>query len=127
MVAALDLPTNFRRLRLELAREPGRPEGDRDDAYLLVVPLLSDGRLDPVTFEDHRDACRAVRETPDGERRSGRMVRGPGGRWLIRYGEDEDVDVGFRFDQERFVPGEYISLTHDGVEHTYRVVTREML
>ena len=30
-----------------LAREPGQPEGDDEVAYIFVVPIDADGRIDP--------------------------------------------------------------------------------
>ena len=41
-----DLPANFRRVRLELAREKGHPEGDAGIGYTLLAPLNADGSLD---------------------------------------------------------------------------------
>ena len=33
------LPSCFRKIRLELAREPGHPDGEWNVAYVLVAPL----------------------------------------------------------------------------------------
>ena len=52
------LPAQFRRIRIELAREPGRPEGDADVAYVIVAPLDADDRIDPTLWRKHREACR---------------------------------------------------------------------
>lgn len=52
----------------------------------------------------------------------GILRRKPGGQWYFDYGEGEDDDeLGFRFSDERFVPGEYVSILSEGVMHTYQV------
>ena len=48
------LPPNFRRVRLELAREPDRPEGDAGTAYVITLPLDANDRLDVATAQHHR-------------------------------------------------------------------------
>jgi hypothetical protein len=40
------LPAQFRQVRIELAREPGHPEGDTDVAYVIIAPLDADDRID---------------------------------------------------------------------------------
>ena len=38
------------------------------------------------------------------------------------YGEGEDDDeIGFRLSDERFVPGEYVSINSDGKMRTYQI------
>lgn len=45
----------------------------------------------------------------------------PGGQWYFDYGEGEDDDeIGFRLSDERFVPGEYVSISSDGKMRTIR-------
>ena len=53
------LPTQFRQIWIELAREPDHPEGDSDVAYVIVAPLDADDRIDPDTL------ARASRGLPD--------------------------------------------------------------
>jgi len=40
------LPAQFRQVRIELAREPGHPEGDASVAYFIIAPLNADDRID---------------------------------------------------------------------------------
>jgi hypothetical protein len=116
-----ELPDSFRAVRLRLAREPKHPEGDPQHGYDILVPLQEDGRIDPRTYRAHSQACRVRRFRPDEEDRIGRLEHGPGGAWLIRYG-DTDPEVGFHFRDERFVPGEYVSIREDvDRTHTYQV------
>jgi hypothetical protein len=123
------LPANFYRIRLELAREPGHPTGEASHGYDIVAPLDADGRIDPANWRTHRDASRVRRFRRDEEDRVGRLGRKHGGTWFFDYGEgDRDDEPGFRFGDERFVPGEYVSVREqDGEMHTFRIVSVEAL
>ena len=58
--------------------------------------------------------------------RIGRLRRKPGGQWYFDYVEGErDDETGFHLGEERFVTGEYISIGHNGVMHTYQVARVE--
>jgi hypothetical protein len=116
------LPTQFRRIRIELAREPSHPEGDRAVAYVIVAPLDADDRIDSELWRKHRDACRIARLRPDREDDHGHLVHRQGGGWAFHYEKMPD-EIGFHFADERFVSGEYISINEDGQLHTYRVVS----
>ena len=54
------LPSTFRQIRIELAREHGHPDGARDIAYVLVAPLDDEGHIDPELWREHREACRVA-------------------------------------------------------------------
>ena len=114
------------RIELELAREPGHPEGDRNHSYRLFLPLTADGHIDAAGFRDMPDWCRVVRNRPGEDEARGRIRRGPGGRWLFDYSDasTQDDEVGFRLSEERFVPGEYVSIREDdGKTHVFRIVS----
>jgi hypothetical protein len=118
------LPAAFRRIRLALARESGHPEGSRDRGYDLVVPLDAAGRLDTSFLKSHRDRYRFVRFMPGADREAGHLVHRPGGSWAFHYdirGDEEDAG-GYRFQSERFVVGEYVSIREGDQFHTYQVV-----
>jgi hypothetical protein len=117
---------DFHRVRLELAREPGHPDGSRNTGYELVAPLDREARLSPDLWKKHRDAC-TVRRFQEGEDDlNGRLGRKPGGAWYFDY--DVDDEAGYRLGAERFVPGEYISIADGlGRMHTYRVVSVQPL
>jgi hypothetical protein len=118
------LPPSFRRIRLLLARETGHPEGSAEDGYDLIAPLGKDNRLDADLWKSHRDRFRFVRFRPDSDRQVGHLVHQPGGTWAFHYditGEHSDA-AGFRFQNERFVVGEYVSIREDEKLHTYRVI-----
>ncbi len=112
-------------IALELAREKGHPLGDRGHGYHLYLPLTPTGHIDADAFRRGRAMCRVRRFRPGEAERRGKIVHGPGGRWVFDYDErtGHDDEVGFRLDEERFVPGEYVSIREDdGRLHTFQVV-----
>jgi hypothetical protein len=119
------LPPNFRRVRLELAREPNNPEGDATTAYVLTMPLDEQDRLDVKTAQQHRDALTVVRMRHDAEPVRGVLQRRPGGSWALHYegseARPEDDDPAYRLEQHRFTVGEYVTIMEEDGEHTYRV------
>ena len=119
------LPTQFRRIRIELAREPGHPGGDAAIAYIIVAPVDTDGRIDPDLWRTHRDACRIARLRPDAEDGLGHLVHQGGGSWAFHYDSAPSLldEVGFHFADECFVAGEYVSIKEGSKLHTYRVVS----
>ena len=42
------LPRSFRKIRLELAREKGRPAGSASSGYIIVAPLDQDHSVDEM-------------------------------------------------------------------------------
>ncbi len=121
------LPQDFREIRLELAREKDHPAGARNFGYRFVAPLDVNGQIEPDQWARHREACRVVRFRPNEADEIGHLVRRPGGSWAFRYdvsGTDDD-EAGFRFNAERFVIGEYVSVKEDEENHTFRVVSVE--
>jgi hypothetical protein len=119
------LPSCFRRIRLELAREPGHPEGEWNVAYIMVAPLDDEGRIDPDQWKKHRDACRVARLRPNEPESRGHLVHRPGGSWAFQYdisGEARSDESGYHFQDERFVLDEYVSIKDGGKMRTFRVV-----
>jgi len=112
-------------ITLELAREPGHPEGDPHHVYHLYLPLKADGHIDGSAFHSVKELCHVRRQRPGQEEARGRIVHGPGGRWIFDYTDDtaRDDEVGFHFGDETFIPGEYVSIREDdGKQHVFRVV-----
>lgn len=128
--AELKLPANFRRIRLELARESGHPQGDAGIGYTMIAPLDQDGRLDIDSARLFRSQCKVIRFRRGEESVEGYLRRKPGGWWAFHYDfEDgaEDDDPAFRFEQHRFSPGDYVTIMEDEGAHTYRVASAEPL
>lgn len=126
MTTLQDLTPNFRTIRLLLAREKSHPEGDREEGYDVLAPLTDEGRLNADEWKSHKGFCR-VRHFRTGEDDLiGRLRRKPGGQWYFDYAEGErDDEVGFHLGEERFVTGEYVSITRNGAMHTYQVARVE--
>jgi hypothetical protein len=117
------LPAQFRQIRIELAREPGHPEGDASDAYVIVAPLDVNDRIDPTLWQAHREACRITRLRRDEDDDHGHLVQGQGGGWVLHYESNKPDALGFHFADERFVLGEYVSINEADKMHTYRVAS----
>ena len=115
----------YSHIRLELAREPGRPLGDPDLGYDIVAPLDAQGRLDPAGWRRDPSHCR-VRRFREGETEAvGTLAHVSGGRWVFDFGEEDRLDeAGYRLEQESFQPGDYVSIRMtDGQLHPFRVVS----
>jgi hypothetical protein len=119
------LPSEFRRIRIELAREPGHPAGSSRDGYEFIAPLKRDGCIDAALWRAHRRACGVTRFRAHEGNEVGHLVHKPGGAWAFHYDDREDDEAGYRFQNERFVIGEYLSVGQGDEQHTYRVVSVE--
>ncbi len=117
------------RIRLELARSPGFPDGSARHGYDVVAPLDGAGHLDAAGWKATRERCR-VRRFWDGEDDDlGHLVhRGTG--WFFHYdvAGDEDDEAGYKLAQHAFNLGDYVSIRdEDGGLHTFRVVAADPL
>lgn len=119
-------PSNFRRIRLELARESGHPEGEHAYGYTVIAPLDDSNRLDAAAWKENRDMCRVVRFRPGHDQEIGHLIHSSGGNWNIQYKKANDnSDAGYRLNKEQFTPGEYVSIKSEDEMHTYKVVSVE--
>lgn len=114
---------SFQHIRLELAREPGHPHGDAGDGWDLVAPLDAEGRLDLHACLAAPERCFVRRFIRDATIATGRLRHTVGDQWLLELDGRDDLDAtGFRLSEERFTPGEYVSiLSVSGQSHTYGV------
>ncbi len=129
-MAAVQSPspvTLLRRVRLELAREPGHPLGSRNIGYEFIAPVSDDGRILADIYMQLRDRCRVRRFNEDEPDEVGHVVRKRGGAWAFHYdihGDPAHDETGYRLNSHRFVPGEYVSIKEpDGDLKTYRVIS----
>lgn len=115
--------STFQHIRLELAREPGHPHGDPTEGWDLVAPLTPEGRLDLDACLREPERCFIRRFIKDATIATGRLRHSFGDQWLLDLEGRDDLDAtGFRLGDERFVPGEYVSIaTAGGQVHTYGV------
>jgi hypothetical protein len=113
-------------VRLELAREPEFPEGNRKRGYELVLPLGADMKIDAAEWKKNPQAC-TVERFWDGEFAAlGYVEKHPKGQWVFDYDldADDDDEAGYRLGEHAFNQGEYVSISaHDGKMHTFTVVS----
>ncbi len=112
----------LKRVRLELARDPQHPSGTSEHGYDFIAPLDNDGHLVASEWKENRDRCRVKRFAPGEKDEIGRLVHKRNRNWAFDYDpkSDSDDETGFKLDQHRFVPGEYVSITeHDGKLRTF--------
>jgi hypothetical protein len=123
------LPHAFRKIRLELARERGHPDGDNRIAYTLIAPLDTASRLDPEVWRVHREASRVVRQRPGEPEQAGHLIRTRNGDWAFHYDAIIGTadESGYRFADEKFAIGEYVSIVENGKPHVFKVVSVERL
>lgn len=117
------MSANARHIRLQLAREPGHAEGDPHTGYDIVAFLDAEGHLDLEACRDHASVCRVRRFRQDTTIATGQLHHGVGDRWTFDFPQAGEEDAtGFRLGDERFIPGEYVSvIARNGTAHTYRV------
>lgn len=117
----------MKKIRLELARNPGFPHGSARHGYELIAPLDNDNHLDESQWRQNREKCRVIRFWGNEEHQLGHLIHKQGGSWAFHYdiqGDENADDRGFKFQTEPFVPGEYISIVEaDDDEMIYQVVT----
>lgn len=117
------------RIRLELARGPGFPDGSARHGYEFVAPLDDAGHLDAAGWRAARDRCRVRRFWGAEADDVGHLVhRGSG--WFFHYdvAGDEDDEAGFKLAQHSFNLGDYVSIRDDeGELRTFRVVAADPL
>jgi hypothetical protein len=117
----------MKKVRLELARDADFPVGSRNHGYEFTAPLDDKGHIEPKAWHKNRDRCRVRRFWGHDGDEIGHLMRKPGGAWAFHYdilGDGDDDETGYRFGNETFAPGEYVSIKeHDDVMRTFRVVS----
>jgi len=97
----MQLPHDFKRIRLHLARSKEFPSGSAQHGYEFVAPLDGKGHIDVHLWGKHREHCR-VRRFWNGTEQIGRVVHKPGGaehaRWVFDYDPNrtDDDESGYR-------------------------------
>ena len=122
-----DFPPNFRRIRLELAREKGHPVGSASSGYIVIAPLDDTAHLDSAAWRANRGLCKVIRFRPDETDDIGHLVRRPGGSWAFHYDIEGTIDdeAGHRLENDRFVIGEYIAIEEEHGPRTFQVASVE--
>lgn len=122
-----DFPPNFRRIRLELAREKNHPVGSASSGYIVVAPLDGTAHLDSAAWRTNRALCRVIRFRPEEADDVGHLIRRPGGNWAFHYDIEGTIDdeAGHRLENDRFVIGEYIAIEEEHGPRTFQVAAVE--
>jgi hypothetical protein len=117
------------KIRLELARMEGFPEGSPLHGYEFVAPLTADGHLDAEEWRAEKEKC-TVRRFWNGQPDEFGKLRHLGHGWRFDYdprsaGDDE---VFFKLDRHALVNGAYVSVTeHDRIQRPFKVVEAKRL
>ena len=117
----------LKRIRLEMARNPGFPEGSARHGYEFTAPLALDGHIDGQAWRspEVRGQCR-VRRFWDGEpEQDGELIHTRRREWAFSYapGEDDDEAVA-KLDRHRIKEGEYLTIREpDGRSFTFRIAS----
>ncbi len=112
------------RIVLTLARNPGYPDGDPNQGYMITAPLDREDQLDTEAWKANREACTVVRFKPGTERDADGWLSHRGGRWYFRYDEEHEGDDEpvHRLGDHRLAIGDYVTISEsDGRTQTYRV------
>ncbi len=115
----------LKRIVLRLARNPGFPDGDDSQGYVIVAPLDGGGKIDLKAWRNHRDACTVNRFHPDPDEHADGLLTHRGDHWRFHYDEaDEGPDeAGYRLGDHLFKPGEYVTIANHGEDALTYVVT----
>lgn len=117
----------LKHIRIELARDHDYPQGSSLCGYEFVAPIDGVGQMSVEEWRKRRGECRVTRFWEGMKPEIGHLVRKPGGSWAFHYdvfGDADDDETGYRFSQEKFAEGEYVSIReHDDKMRTFRVVS----
>jgi hypothetical protein len=118
---------SWMRIRLELARAPGFPEGSHRHGYNFVLPLQADGRFDRKAYDKTPELCTVHRFWDGEEDKTGEILHTARGRWVFSYEPEGAYDEpAVLFDKHVFRPGEYVTVREArGPEHAFSVITVE--
>jgi len=120
-----EIPDHFQVVHLDGVHEPAHPQRSAGDRYTLLLPLGTDDRILEAEAHRHPHYCRVSRTDPGGGVLRGLMRPGPGLSWRLDFGKAEET--GYRFAEERFSPGQHVTVLREGDPHTFRVVSRQPL
>lgn len=116
---------SLQRITLRLARNPGYPNGDDTQGYVLTAPLDTDAKIDLEQWRTHRKECTVIRFHPDPDERADGLLTHNGSHWRFHYDEDKEGpdEGGYRLGEHVFRPGEYITVASHGEDPLTYVVT----
>ena len=113
------------RIRLELARMEGFPNGSSDHGYEFVAPLTADGHIDVAEWPTVKEHCWVRRFWALEPLERGYLKRHGEHGWYFDYQKraSEDDEPFFKLDKHQIVKDSYVSITeHDGVQRPFKIV-----
>jgi hypothetical protein len=114
----------LKQIVLRLARNPGYPDGDDRQGYVITAPLDGDNRIDLEEWRQQRETCTVVRFKPGEERDADGRLTHRGGHWAFHYDEKQEGDDEplYRLGDHQLAVGSYVTVAEsDGRTQTYRV------
>jgi hypothetical protein len=116
----------LKRIRLEMARNPGFPQGSALRGYEFTAPLTEDGRIDAEAWRSPgvRSKCRVRRFWAAEPEQEGELIHTRRRAWAFSYAPGEDDDEAFaKLDRHELKVGEYVTIREpDGRSFTFRIV-----
>ena len=112
------------RIRIELGRSSGFPNGSPAHGYEFVAPLDNDGFVDVDAWRSEKDKCTVLRFWGEDPQEVGKL-RHLGHGWRFDYDShvSTDDEPFFKLDRHKIVPGGYVSVTeHDGLQRPFKIV-----
>ncbi|KAF0186232.1 MAG: hypothetical protein FD163_900 [Hyphomonadaceae bacterium] len=112
------------RVVLQLSRNPGFPDGDMYQGYVITAPLGADGKLNVDLWKNHKKQCIVVRYGNHDEDKADGILDHRGDKWFFTYdevreGPDEDV---YHLGDHRLWVGDYVTIAdRDGESLIYVV------
>ena len=110
---------------LRLARNPGFPQGDHDQGYVIVAPLNDQSKLDPEAWKEVRKHCTVRRFHTDKGLNADGLLTHRGANWYFHYDEDHEGNDEplYRLAEHYLMHGSYVTIAHgEGAEAlTYQV------
>src|ERR1700753_1128258 len=119
------LPRGFHYIRIEREADLEHPEDESHTAYILIVPLDAEARIDAELYRKCKEACRFVRRRHDSKDLLGHLIPSPGGRWRFHYDLTGNLpgDAYTHFGDECFQAGAQVSFQESDDLNVYRVVS----
>ena len=109
---------------LQLARNPGLPNGDAGQGYTIVAPLDASGQIDLDAWRTHRDACHVVRFSPDPDEHATGKITHRGSRWFFHYDEDHEGpdEPVYKLGDHTLRHGDYVTIHEaDGDDLVHKI------